>query len=103
MIMQAYQERRLKILRVDPRYIVLLLNQAKLPVRFMQIPTGDKIPDDVVVISVNADWSSNTIELLLASDQFETVEDGQVPPEIGLLKEWKVVDLREVATRLRPE
>jgi hypothetical protein len=101
--MKAFQERRLKILRVDPRYIVDLLNQAKLPTQFMQIPAGDRIPDDVVVISVNADWSSNTIELLLASEQFEQVLDGKVPPEIGLLKEWKVVDLREVAKRLRPE
>lgn len=101
--MTAFQERRLKILRVDPRYIVDLLNQATTPQRFMRIPAGEQIPEDVVVVSVNADWSSNTIELLLAHDQFEPLGVGHSPPVVGLLAEWQQVDLIEVAKSLRPE
>lgn len=101
--MTAFQERRLKILRVDPRYIVDLLNQATNPQRFMRIPAGEQIPEDVVVVSVNADWSSNTIELLLAHDQFEPLGVGYSPPVVGLLAEWQQVDLIEVVKSLRPE
>lgn len=101
--MKAFQERRLKILRVDPRYIVDLLNQARNVCRFLKVPAGEQVPDDVVVITVNADWSSNTIELLLASEQFEPVEVGMNPPCVGLMKEWNAVDLLEVAKSLNPE
>jgi len=101
--MTAFQERRLKILRVDPRYIVDLLNQATNPQRFMRIPAGEQIPEDVVVVSVNADWSSNTIELLLAHDTFEPVQLGLSAPVVGLLKEWRQVDLLEVAKSLQTE
>ncbi len=101
--MRTFHERRLKILQVDPRYIVDLLNQAAHPQRFMRIPAGEQIPEDVVVVSVNADWSSNTIELLLASDQFEPVELGMSPPVVGLMKEWQHVDLSEVAKSFQPE
>lgn len=101
--MKAFQERRLKILRVDPRYIVDLLNQATNPQRFMRIPAGEQLPEDVVVVSVNADWSSNTIELLLAHDKFEPVEVGLCAPVVGLLAEWQQVDLIEVVRSLNTE
>jgi len=101
--MKAFQERRLKILRVDPRHIVDLLNQARNVCRFMKVPVGEQVPDDAVVVTVNADWSSNTIELLLASDQFEPVELGMSPPVVGLMKEWQHVDLSEVAKSFQPE
>lgn len=101
--MRAFQERRLKILRVDPRYIVDLLNQAAHPHQFMKVPAGEQIPADVVVVSVNADWSSNTIELLLSHEQFEPVQVGYSPPCVGLMKEWQSVDLLEVAKSLQSE
>lgn len=101
--MKAFQERRLKILRVDPRYIVDLLNQATNPQRFMRIPAGEQIPEDVIVVSVNADWSSNSIELLLAHDEFEPVGVGYSPPCVGLMDGWQQVDLLEVAKSLSPE
>lgn len=84
--MKEFQERRFKILRVDPRYIVDLLNQATNPQRFMRIPSGDQIPEDAKVISVNADWSSNTIELLIAHETYEPVPLGVMTPELGLMQ-----------------
>jgi len=69
----------------------------------MRIPAGEQIPEDVVVVSVNADWSSNTIELLLAHDTFEPVQFGLSAPVVGLLKEWRPVDLLEVAKSLQTE
>jgi hypothetical protein len=98
--MRLVKERRLKILTVDPRHIVDLLNQAANPTRLMKIPTGDQIPEGTVVVSVNANWSRGGIELMLAHDQFEPVELGLEVPRVGLLEEWKQVDLVEIAKAL---
>lgn len=98
--MKLVQERRLKILTVDPRYIVDLLNQATDPRRFMKIPAGDQIPEGTVVVSVNANWCRGGIELLLAHEQFEPVEVGFEFPRVMMLEEWKQVDLVEIAKAL---
>lgn len=98
--MKSIEERRLKILRVDPRYIVDLLNQAANPTQFMKIPTGDLIPDGTVVVSLNANWSRGCIELLLSHEQFEPVEMGMEPEAVGLMESWRVIDLSEYRQRI---
>lgn len=90
--MLAFQERRLKIVRVHPHLIVDLLNQARNPCKYLRVPTGEQIPDDAVVISVHADWSSGMIELMIADDSFEAVADGEKPPIAGLISEWKTFE-----------
>lgn len=91
--MKLVQERRLRILTVDPQYLVDLLNQASNPTRLMKIPAGDRIPEGTVVVSVNASWPRGGIELLLAHEQFEPVPLGLEFPRVGILDDWRIVDL----------
>jgi hypothetical protein len=94
-----FKDRRLAIIHVDPKFILMMLNMLRNPVRFLQVNT-ERIPDDAEVISVNANWQRSCIELLIASSQFDVVADGMIPPVIGWGEVNHVVDLREVVKRL---
>lgn len=75
---------RLRILRADPNLILEVLNWCRDTAegRYIDLPKVEEIPDGCEVVSVNASWSSRSIELMLRHSSFDGVPDGSIPPTI---------------------
>lgn len=90
---------RLKILRLDPLLIVEVFNWCIKLEGSLRLPIYEEIPKDVEVISINTDWHSNYIELMLRHKSFDVVSEGAMPPFIpDVVNEFRVVtskDLKE--------
>lgn len=78
------QENRFKILAVDPRLLIDLVNWQRNPTSkfHLVVPTCDKLPDDVEVIAVNTNWSTRAVELLLYHSSFDEVPFGCEVPKV---------------------
>lgn len=77
-------ERRYKLLMVDPGLILQMLNWCTCPVGFYAIPITDDLPEGCVVRSVHTCWSSNSIQLLVEHASFSPVPRNCEPPRIRL-------------------
>jgi hypothetical protein len=72
------KDRRWKILHVDPNEILLVLRHWR-TASFVYRLTGGDIPEDAVVVDLQADWYRKTIALRLWSASFPEVKDGDGP------------------------
>lgn len=73
-------EYRTRIVSLDPRLIVQLLNWWRDPPHWIALPENVDLPADVTVVSVTANWERGTIDALVRHPSFPIVEAGQLPP-----------------------
>jgi hypothetical protein len=71
------RESRYKILAISPEAIVHLLGGWKHR-DYLRLPTLVRLPSDVEVMCVNADWANNIIQVKLWHPSFPIVPDGQI-------------------------
>ena len=88
---------RIKILSVDPSWLVELWNSANRVVRdgepvLFVFPSREGIPADANVISVHNDWHTCRINVMLEHDSFPESPLGSVP-EIIQANEMRCVEL----------
>ena len=92
-----FDERRLKILSIDQRFLVDVLNWWRDPPHWMALPIMDELPEDCKVVSVSVSWERRCIEAIVASKEFERCEDGAMPERIpGMLSEFRSVPFKVV-------
>ena len=90
-------ENRVKILRVDAKLIVDILNWWRNPPGFLTLPLMESIPEDSVVVSVHADWSRGTIEVLIQHHSFDIVPRGEMPPIVpDHATEFRIISFNEL-------
>lgn len=73
------RERRVKVLRVNPDYIIQMLNGQN--VQYTMFPENDHTPPGTKVLSVNANWERHTIDFLIYHESFPVVPEGQIAPD----------------------
>jgi len=77
--------RRLQILSIDPGWIVEWWNEVNRVKRegdttTIVFPTRSGLPADAKVVSVQTDWFTRRINVMLSHDSFAEVADGEIPP-----------------------
>lgn len=85
-------KRRVKIIRLDDRLLVDILNWCRNPEYALALPITEELPDTVDVLSVRADWETNTIEAMVMHSTFPLVPTGERPPRV----QGAVLELRRV-------
>ena len=74
----SMSERRVQILMLDPDLLVAMLNGA------YRLSMDPPLPADARVVSVQADWASNAISLMIESATFPPVAPQEVAPRVGM-------------------
>ncbi len=97
--MTPFEERRFAIIEVDSRYIIDLLNFVSDPSDCLQVPIPVELPEDAVVVSVNACWEKRTIQLMVASREYEPLQMGLVPPVVNRLFEYRTISMERMVER----
>src|SRR5438034_7566105 len=72
---------RLQIVSIRPETLLNFLNGGQGD--YLQLPVIAKLPEGYEVVSVNADWLSHTIKILVEHPSFPEVEPGKVPHDFG--------------------
>jgi len=81
-----------KIISIDQRFIIDVLNWWRNPPHWMALPVTDELPDDCVVVSVSVSWDRRCIEAMVASKEFPPCAEGGVPERIpGTMTEFRSV------------
>lgn len=96
---------RLKIVRMDTRSIVDLLNARLYDMRDMiALPVMDGIPEDAEVVSVRENWQLRALEVMIQHPSFDVVPDGDLPPVLpGIHTEWRHIPFSALKERAKPE
>jgi len=85
-------ERRLKIISINQRFLVDVLNWWRDPPHHMALPITDELPEDCVVVSVSVSWERRCIEAMVTSKCFPPCVDGELPERIpGMLTDFRIV------------
>jgi len=74
------RKNRVKIVFLDPRFAVTVLNWHIAPMACLQLQENSGLPDDCEVLSVYADHSRRAIGCLVCHDSFDLVPEGEHPP-----------------------
>jgi hypothetical protein len=91
-------ERRVKIVRFDAALLVDVFNWWLDPPDFLALPVCEEIPSDAVVQSVNANWNSRSIDLLISHPSFPVVPSGAMPPQAPeLITEFRHIAIKKTA------
>lgn len=77
--MADHRTRRVKILQVDPNFIVDLLNGIQQH-EFVCLPVTDHTPEGTAVLSIRENWATRRMEFLITHDSFPEIPDGDMPP-----------------------
>jgi hypothetical protein len=77
------KERRVRIVRIDEKLIVSLLNWMKDPCGCLALPAMDDVPHDCEVVRVVSEPLYQSIDVLVYHPSFSEVEPYCVPPKIG--------------------
>ena len=77
------KERRVRIVRVDERLIVSLLNWMKDPCGCLALPAMDDVPVDCEVVRVMPEPLYRAIDVLVYHPSFSEVESCCVPQKIA--------------------
>jgi len=90
-------KRRIKIVRFDPNTLIQIFHWQRKPPHFIALPIRDDLPEDVEVISINAEWRSRTIEVMVWHPTFKIVKLGEMPPYIpDVYEEFRAVPFNEL-------
>lgn len=95
--MSSPKTNRIKILSVNPSWLVELWNATNKVVRDGQpvlfaFPIREGIPADAEVISVHNDWPSRRIHVMLEHDSFPDIPAGSLP-DIVCANDMRCVEL----------
>lgn len=91
------KENRVKMLNIDQHLMVDILNWWIRPTGVLKLPITESIPEDAIVISVNANWSHRTIEALIKHPSFDVVPPGEMPPMIpDCVTEFKIIHFKDL-------
>lgn len=91
-IVTPREERRMKIVSIDARFVVDLLNWWREPPYWLALPITDELPEDCEVVSVATNWERNCIEAIVASASFPPSVQGAMLDRIpGLFTEMRRV------------
>lgn len=92
--------RRVRILSISPKMMVDLMNWWIQPPDFLALPVTEEIPEGVRVVSVNSNWHTNCVELMIAHESFDVVPCGEQPPRVtSRVTEWRHVPFSELRKR----
>ena len=93
---QLRDQRRYKIVQLDMNLMVDMLNWWRNPPDWLALPICEEIPHDAKAISVDANWRTRSIEVLIGHESFEPVPDASAPPVVpGLISELRHVKTKE--------
>lgn len=102
---RARGERRVKLLKLDPRHILDLFNAGS--AACLAVPRLDGVPQGTEVLGVQAEWLPHCISLLLYHPSWPEVRPGEIPPRVDAsfrLEMLRIVrDAGGEAARLRRE
>lgn len=86
--------RRLKIVSLDPHFLIDVLNWAASGnmAEIIGVPVCQEIPADAEVLSVTANWSTRRIEAMVTHSTFAEVAEGAIPPIIPSTYETRIVE-----------
>lgn len=93
--------RRVKLLYVPAGKIVELLNLYRTQPGYIQLPTGEELPDGYEVLEVYGETHRSCMALLIHHPSFPIVPPGAIPPDLGTLREWKVVSFQDHVTSVQ--
>lgn len=93
--------RRAKLLYVPEEKIVTLLNLYRTQPGYIQLPTGEELPEGYEVLEVFGETHRSCMALLIHHPSFPVVPPGAMPPDLGTLKEWKVVPFQDHVTNVQ--
>lgn len=93
------KEGRVAIIRLGRRDIQNLLGIWLSPILPRRIDVlRTKLPDDAIIVSVHAEWETNSICVMIASADFPVVQEGaRVPPIGARMTMRRIVDLVPIA------
>lgn len=84
--------KRVKIVRLDERLIVDVLNWCRDPKGYLMLPDVEGLPEDAVVVSCRDNWERRTLEVLVYHPSFEEVPEGDIPPVIeDVVKKFRIM------------
>lgn len=87
-----FEEHRVKIISLDSRFLIDLLNWWRKPPHWLALPITDELPEDCVVVNVNVSWERRCIEAMVASASFPVCPEGSLPERIpGVMTEMRNV------------
>jgi hypothetical protein len=90
------EDRRLRIVSMDPKLLVHILNWAKEPDCVLALPATEQIPSDCIAVSVNACWDRGTIDVIVAHESFERSLPGSFLPRVdGIVNSLRLVSLQD--------
>jgi hypothetical protein len=91
-VVTPLEERRLKIISIDQRFLVDVLNWWRNPPHWMALPITDELPEDCVVVSVSLSWERRCLDAMVASREFPVCPEGGLPERIpGMMTEFRSV------------
>lgn len=94
-------ERRLKIVSIHRRFLIDVLNWWRNPPHYVALPITDELPEDCVVVSVEASWERDCIEAMVTSKEFPPCPEGEVLDRIpGMTTEFRVVSFQSADTQI---
>jgi len=73
---------RLKIVSCDLSLILAVFEWCRTREGFLALPVTDEIPADVEIVSVQGDWSTRSIRLMIRHPSFDVVPGGMIPPVV---------------------
>lgn len=96
-VVTPHEERRVKIVSIDQRFIVDVLNWWRNPPHWIALPVTDELPEDSVVVSVSVSWGRRCIEAMVASKEFPPCPEGEIPERIpGMMTDFRSVPFKSV-------
>lgn len=99
-----FEERRVKIVSIDPQFIVDVFNWWRNPPHWLALPVNDALPKDCVVVSVSVSWERRCIEAMVASKEFPPCADGDLPERIpGMMTEFRSISFPWCNNKLRSQ
>lgn len=63
----------------DPDELVAFFTTKKRPKRFVGMPICEGIPEDAEVVSVQAEWNTGKIKIMVYHRSFQELSGGQFP------------------------
>lgn len=93
--------RRVKLLYVPAGKIVELLNLYRTQPGYVQLPTGEELPEGYEVLEVYGETHRSCMALLIHHPSFPIVPLGAIPPDLDTLREWKVVPFQDHVTSVQ--
>lgn len=91
------EERRLRIVSLDPLLLVAILNWAQDPKEALALPVTAATPLDCVVVSANTCWDRGTIDVIVAHERFGKTPPGSLITRLtGMVTELRRVSLKDV-------